>query len=484
MKKFDLLKILGITFLVVLLISWVIPAGVFSSGAFKSLDSTVTIGLYDIVRTPAITIATFIQYGLLFLAIGGFYGVLNKTGVYSKLVDRFVTKWEKNSRKFLIITIITFILLTSIIGLPNVIFILVPFFVAILLNLGYNKITAFAATVGAILVGQIGTTFGFSIWGFLKVVFELNMTTLLLVRTILLVMLTILFVIVVIKNTKTEVVKVEDSKPKKGKKTVEEKKETPKVEIPLYEKKESKKGYMPLIIISVLMLIVLVLGLYNWFYAFKFEAFTNLNEAIMGYEFNGYPLFANLLGSTSELGFWGNYDLIVILVVASLLIGWIYSVKFNDMIEGFKKGAKEMLPTALYAMLASVVFTAFLNMADGNFVATIINKFISGSENFSLVGTIGSGLVSSFAFNDFYTMLNNFYSVFTLYDSAVIPIIAFIFQTMYGIVMLIAPTSIYLLAGLAYLQVPYKEWAKYIWKFLLIVFAIVVVIAFILTTLI
>ena len=475
MKKFDLLKVLGITFLIVALISWVIPAGEFSTGAYKSIGSTDAVGLYDIFRTPAIAIATFIQYGVLFLAIGGFYGVLNKTGVYSKLVENITKKWNKSNKNFLIITIVTFILLTSLIGFPNMIFILVPFFVAILLKLGFNKMTALASTVGSILVGQIGTTFGFSVWGFLKVIFDLNMTTLIIERIILLVILAVLFIMMVIKSEKPKEIK----KLKKDKKEIEEKKETSKIDIPLYDTKETKKSIIPLAIISCLMLIVLVLGLYNWFYAFNIDVFKNLNETIMSYEFNDYPLFANILGNVSELGAWGNYDIVVVLVIASLIIGWIYNVKFNDIIDGFKKGCKEMLKPALYAMLASVIFALFLNMPYGNFLNTIVDKIIPDGEKFSFVGTIGSVLVTSFAYNDFYTLIENFGGVIPSTKSSLIPNIAFIFQTMYGLVMLIAPTSIYLLAGLSYLEVPYKDWLKYIWKFILIAFAIVVIITFI-----
>ena len=127
MKKYDLLKVLGITFLVVFLMSWVIPAGSYSSGSFTSAETTAAVGIYDLIRLPFISIATFIQYLLLFLAIGGFYGVLNKTGVYTKIVEGIVKKYKDNSKKFLIITIILFALLSSIAGTLNVILILVPF---------------------------------------------------------------------------------------------------------------------------------------------------------------------------------------------------------------------------------------------------------------------------------------------------------------------------------------------------------------------
>jgi len=462
MKKYDLLKVLGITFAVVLLLSWIIPAGVYSSSTYTAFGSTAPIGLYDVFRTVPITIATFIQYGLLFLAIGAFYGVLNKTGVYSKIVDEVVKRWSKKQNQFLLLTIVFFALLTSVIGLVNVIFILVPFFVAILLKLGFNKITTFASTVGSMLVSQIGCTFGFSIWGYLKIIFGLEMNTLILARIILFVMLMILFAMLVRKqNEKTK--KEED--------------------IPLYVKEENKKEVIPLIVMCILTFILLVVGSYNWYYAFEFDFFKNLSENIMSYEFNGYPLFSNLLGTVSEVGNFGNYDIVVILLISSFLIGWIYSVKFDEIIKGLKEGAKEMLLPATYAMIASVVFAALINLSGGNFISTIVNKFIGDGKEFTFMGTIGSALITSIAYNDYYTLLANFYGAFSAYETTIIPIVAFIFQTVYGIVMVIAPTSLYLLAGLSYLKIPYKDWVKYIWKFLLLVFGIVVVVAFVLTTL-
>ena len=129
MKKYDLFKVLIITLLVVTLLSWIIPAGVYTNGSFTSLEQNAPIGLYDLFRLPFITPVTFIQFGILFLAIGGFYGVLNKTGVYSKLVEKVVDKVGKNKNRFLFITVILFSVLSSVIGLPNLMFVLVPFFI-------------------------------------------------------------------------------------------------------------------------------------------------------------------------------------------------------------------------------------------------------------------------------------------------------------------------------------------------------------------
>lgn len=468
MKKFNLFKVLGITLLIVTLISWVIPAGFYLNGTFESIETTIPIGIIDLFRLPLITIVNFIDYGLLFLAIGGFYGVLNKTGVYSKLVNGIVEKKSKKKMSFLITTIILFVLLTSIVGSVNLIFALVPFFVAVLLKLGYSKITSFASTIGSILVGQIATTFGTNIWGQLKVEFELKMTDLILVRSILLIIVLALFIILIRKTAKTETKKT---------------KSLEKTEVPLYSEGKSKKSTLPLIMFSIITFVVLIVGVYNWFDAFGIEIFTKFYNTILTFKIGKYPIISNILGGVSEIGFFNNYDIMIVLLVTSFIIGFTYKLKFNDIMEGLTDGAKQMLKPAIYATLASIVFIAF-KMYGVDFITTIINKFISGSEEFNLFGTIGSGLVAGFAYNDFSEMLKVIADVFSLYDLKLIPVIAFIFQTMYSIVMVIAPTSVFLLAGLSYLDISYKEWVKYIWKFLLIIFAIVVAISFILATLI
>ncbi len=481
MKKYDLLKVLGITFLVVFLMSWVIPAGGYSSGSFSSTDAAVPLGLYDLVRLPFISMATFIQYILLILAIGGFYGVLNKTGVYTKIVEGITKKYKDNSKKFMIITIILFALLSSIIGTLNVILILVPFFVTVLLKLGYSKINALASTIGAMLVGQIGSTIGFGTWGYLKIVFgqsstTFTMTSLILIRIILLIIVTSLFVILVSKKSlfKKEVTKKEVVKDKKSKEKTAEVKEE-KVNIPLYSELRTEKGILPLIVVVILMFVLLVVGVYNLSYTFGISFLEDFHESLMSAKIGNYEIFSNLLGGTSALGLWGNYDIIAILVIASLIITWVYSVKFSEAIDGFVKGMKEMIVPAVYAGLSCVVFAAILNMEGADFVNTITNQFVG--ENFSIAGTTISTLTSSFFYNDFYTLVATMSSPFSAFDENVIQIVALMFQTMYGLVMLIAPTSIFLIAGLSYLQIPYKEWVKYIYKYLLIIFGIVIVIS-------
>ena len=51
---------------------------------------------------------------------------------------------------------------------------------------------------------------------------------------------------------------------------------------------------------------------------------------------------------------------------------------------------------------------------------------------------------------------------------------------MYGLTMLVAPTSLILMATLSYLKVSYKDWLKNVWKLLLELFIILLIIFIIL----
>ena len=59
------------------------------------------------------------------------------------------------------------------------------------------------------------------------------------------------------------------------------------------------------------------------------------------------------------------------------------------------------------------------------------------------------------------------YAITLLTDSSVYSIIAVIWQAIYGLTTLFAPTSIILIAIISYLDIPYGKWLKSNWKLIL-----------------
>ena len=58
-------------------------------------------------------------------------------------------------------------------------------------------------------------------------------------------------------------------------------------------------------------------------------------------------------------------------------------------------------------------------------------------------------------------------------------VISILLQSVFGLVSIFAPTSAMLFVGLSYMDIPYKDWIKYIWKFVLIMLVVIIAMAFI-----
>lgn len=488
-SKYELLKVLGITSLVFAVLTWIIPAGSYSGKTFTE-GVTEPVGLYGLFLNPLYSFGIFVQYIVIFLTIGGLYGVLNKTGAYSKLVEGIAKKFGKKKTLFLVITIVFFALFSSLVGSQVAMFIFVPFVIAILMTLGYDKITSLAATIGSILVGIIGSIYGNSV--VLKSFLGMDANNGIIYRIVLFVLITTVYTLFIVNKNKC--CKKEDvvipEKPKRGRKKKEdtlalEKKEekVKKVNIPLYEEREENKSVLPLAIILGLLAIVILGGMFNWYYIFEIDFFNNIYNSIMNFELGGVAIFKKIFGTLPQFGYLGNYDLAAILLIASVLIGWIYGNKLNEFIDAFVKGAKEMLLPSIYVMFASIIFAVMVNSST-NISATIANFLFGLAKEFNVIAMSLIGFIGSFFFNDFPYLLNGIYGALSNYDAVLYPIISLILNATYGLAMLILPVSITLIAGLKYMNVSYKEWVKYIWKFLLGALLIVMIFALIALTII
>ena len=79
-KESKLIYGIAICFLVYVVLSWVFPAASMSSGSVVT-NSRIPVGLGGLLYYPALTLGTFIQFGLIVLAIGGLYGVLKDISI-------------------------------------------------------------------------------------------------------------------------------------------------------------------------------------------------------------------------------------------------------------------------------------------------------------------------------------------------------------------------------------------------------------------
>lgn len=526
---------MGISFLIYVVLSWIIPVGTYSNGELTT-NGIDPVGLIDLFNAPIQAFITFILFGVVFATIGGLYGVMERTGALEKVTDRMSHAFEGKERVFLVITVVLFTLLSSITGLILPLFVLVPLFAAVLFAMNFDKVTVLASTVGSLLVGSVASTYGFNITGYTASLLALDMNNQIVAKVILLVLLTIVLCAVVLMTSKKDMKKeLKEAKMNKEEKEVKEVKEEKKVkasETKTAKKKaaatsskktskestkkapkttakkastkttgkkkaakgksntkafavaepvkkvseKSKVSAVPMVIIFLLMLIVCLIGMYNWYYSFGIEVFSNIHEAIMGVQIGDFPIFEHLLSGVSELGYWSNIDLAAMMIIASAIIAWIYRLSFNDYMESFIEGVKKWLPTAFYAALASVILYILYQVSyagTGTLVDTINAKIFDLTDGFNVLTTGAASLIGSFFYNNLYSLLAALTSFVSGFDAASLSVAGLLIQSVYGVAMLIFPTSVILVAGLSLFDVSYKEWMKYIWKFALIALLLV-----------
>jgi uncharacterized ion transporter superfamily protein YfcC len=470
MKKYNLFKILGIFFLGIVLLSWLVPTSTYSAGTLTKgvLDP---IGLFDLLKLPVSAFGSYYGYGLFLLVLGGFYAILNATGAYGELVDLTVDFAKKNKVAFLVATIVGFALLMALSGVNYVLFILVPFFFTVLVLVGYNKLSAFAATVGSILVGSFASVYGFYINGYINYFFETNINSLLWAKVLLFALSVAALVYFIMITDKISELKARVAT--KGKKVAKPKKE--ELELSLYKKvKSNGSGLTPLLIVLSVLMAFLFIATYNWRYGLNTLMFEQLYQSFVEFKVWGFAIFDALLGSVYPLGYWGIQEVTVVLLLATALISWIYSIKLDEVIETFLEGVKEMLVPALYIVLANVVLTFISGLSGSDLFNTVEHFLLTLTNDFNVFTTAIMTVIGSLLYNDFAYFTSvvapNMTALYT--DAAVSPLMGLVLQTFHGLMMFILPTSLFLIAGLAMFKVSFVDWIKYIWQFLLQLFAI------------
>ena len=475
-KKYGLFKVLAVLLLLVIVATYFIKG---------RSDDFAYLAVVDVFFDYVQSFYYFFDTALFILAVGGFYGLLNKIPAYKKLVRDFADKVSKRSQLFVIITVVVFALLSSLTGFNLILLLFIPFVVSIILLLGYDKLVALSATVGGVLVGFIGgifvtfkdtasqyvsfTTFAKMVglkknWGLSTI---LPKCLLLVVGIVLLVF----YIISHIKNydskknkyvlSKSDPLFVE-AKDKDGNKKNS-------------EVSDSNVRVWPLILVVSVLFVLLVLGYLPWNSLFGIDCFDKFHTWLTGLSIGNYHVFTSLISSNiPSFGNWGslgNYMMVIFLICFfSLILMLIYRIKFEDAMDGFVYGIKKMIIPTLTVMIAYCVLVASYN---NGFIETIItNSSKSFGDNVvihSLVTILGSVLNV-----DLYYTVSGVFStlVSSLTNKADLSVYAIMFQSIYGVVQIIAPTSVLLIIGLSYLEIPYKTWIKYIWRFVIELFIV------------
>ena len=539
MKKHNTLKVVLITMLVLLVLSWIFPAAYFSSEYID--QGRVQMGLSNVFNYFMTSLSYFGHYALYLILVGAFYGILYKIPAYRTFLDKVVAK--VNAKAFLVITVILLAFGVSFAGLQIGYAIFIPFIVSLILLMGYDKIVAALTVVGSMAAGLVGSTYAYgntslltSVLGF-ETNFQFGVRFVILLVGIVVVLFNIFMYIknmspktVVAKPAKKEVAhedvvvakKVEAPKSTKKapakkttthttttKKTTKTTKSTKKKSTRKNANKaalkdediivvkeslvnEEREDYLvptrvemthkvwPFVVGFILLFVLLVMAWITWGEGgFGVDWFETATSKVMDFELFGFPIFERILGTQNSFGNWSVIDMFMPVALLLLIYVIIYKVKFDDIVEGAYAGVKKALLPAFVLLL---LYTVLVMVTYHPYQLAIYKAILGLAKDFNIATTMVTSILASFFNVDpayaYQALLPYLVSLVSSADNYAI--IGVISQAMYGFTALFAPTSVILMCTLAYLKVSYKDWLKNSWKLLLELFVILLIVFIIL----
>lgn len=526
--KYNALRMLLVTLLYLALFSWFLPAASFQTEFAK--EGFSQIGLFDLFSNYfATSIQYFGTFALFVLVVGGFYGVLHMIPAYRSLLDKMAKALEGNERLFIFVTIIMLAVLTSVCGMQLGLLIFFPFLAALILLLGYDKVTVALTLAGSVMVGIMGTTVASTNISYLVSYLAgseelVNFSTALGTRTAVLLLGIILLMIATMRHMKKsttvtggvaakasdtpviikEVAETKTTKKTTKKKTVKKtnkgsknrafamekdviavKEEKERFDVLPREVEKSQKSF-PVVLSFVVMFVIFVLAFIPWATTLNINFFDKITSEFLKIKIFGFPLFAKLLTANTDsfnaFGAWTITDLIPLLMVVTLFLALVYRIKVVDLVEGFVRGVKKaVVPAAIvilvYVGLVIVTFHSYQLSIYDSLLGLAHGHFNAGTQILAAISTMLSGFFNSDPTYVFNALVPYFTSIFT--DNVGYPQVMVLMQSMYGLVMLLAPTSLILVIVLSSMKVSFKEWLKSTWLLLVVLFVSILLITII-----
>ncbi|WP_421707466.1 YfcC family protein [Algihabitans sp.] len=180
-----------------------------------------------------------------------------------------------------------------------------------------------------------------------------------------------------------------------------------------------------------------------------------------------------------SMGGWWMAEMSALFLVAAIVVGVIARIGEEDFTNTFVDGARDLLGVALVIGIARGIVVV---MDAGNITDTILFWSETAVEGLSEVGFINTmfGLQAALSF---LVPSSSGLAVLTmpimapLGDFAGVPrdLVVTAYQSASGLVNLVNPTFAVVMGGLALGRVPYERWLRFMWPLLLILTAIIMV---------
>ena len=480
--------VLLIIIAIMAVMTWIIPAGAFVDGVYKSQPQNPQ-GIWDVLMAPiramlgttpeegslikgtsaAIDVAFFI------LMVGGFLGVVNETGMLDTGIASIVKKYKGREKMLILVLMPLFALGGTTYGMGEETMAFYPLLVPVMMAVGFDSLTGVAIILLGSQIGCLASTLNPFATGIASSTAGVSLGEGIILRLIFWVVLTGLSTWFVYKyadkiqkdptKSLTYATREEDMK------FFNVGEDDDNVNSTLTKKQKQ------VFVLFVLTFVLMVLSFIPWS-GLGIKFFDNFNSWL-----TGLPVVGQIIGSsTAALGTWYFPEGAMLFAFMGILIGIVYGLKEEQIISSFMAGAADLLSVALIVAIARGIQVI---MNNGMITDTILNwgkQGLSGlsSQVFIVLTYIfylpmsflipsSSGLAS--ATMGIMAPLGEFVNVRP-------SLIITAYQSASGVLNLIAPTSGIVMGALALGRINIATWWKFMAK--LVVAVIVITIALLL----
>lgn len=486
-KKFSMPSSFTVLFLIIVaiaILTWFIPAGSYNTddagniiaGTYHTVESHPQ-GIWEVFMSPVKgmlgtdTTPGAIEVSLFIMVVGGFLGVVTKTGALDAGIASIVKAYKGKEKKLIPVLMLIFAIGGTTFGMGEETLAFYPLILPVMVGVGFDTLVAVAIVLVGSQIGVLASTVNPFATGVASQALGISPGEGIIWRLILFIVLYAASTFYVYRYA----VKVEKDPDASF---VAEQKEKNIDHFKIHEsQKELDVRQKNVMILFALTFFIMILGLVPW---------TSLNQNWTFFErFNSFlvdiPVVGSLLGAGMvPLGEWYFQEITMLFFLMAVIIGLLYRLPEGEIVDAFMDGAKDLLSVALVVAIARGIQVV---MNDGMITATVLHW---GEEGLSGLSPV------------FFTILTY---IFYIPMSFLIPstsglaaatmgimgplggfsgvpqhLVITAYQSASGIINLITPTSGVVMGALAIARIDLSTWWKFMAKLIALVFILTCVI--------
>lgn len=461
-KKFSMPSAYTILFaiiVVVAILTWIVPAGQYDMtelngkevpmpGTYQQVENTPQ-GIFDIITSPAKGFADAVDVALFILIIGGFLGVVMKTGAIDAGIAEVTNRLKGKEKMMIPVLMILFGIGGTSYGMAEETIAFYPLLIPVFVAAGYDTITAVAVILLGAGVGVLGSTVNPFATGIASGFAGVSLGQGIVLRLLILVVGMAAAIFYVMRYA--EKVRKDPTKSLTY--------ATREADIKHFGNQQEGTTFPELTGKRKL-----ILGLFAL-------TFVIMIYGVIPFEDMGITAIPTL--------WWWFTELASLFLIMSIVIGLVAGLNEKELIGGFVDGARDLLGVALIVGLSRGI-TVVMNA--GNMTATVLNL---GEQTLASTGSIAFTILTYIFYIPMSFLIPSTSGLATLSMPIMAPlgdfagvtrdVVITAYQSASGIMNLVTPTSAVVMGGLAIGRVPYDKWLKFVGKFLVIIFIITAV---------